>query len=129
VIDEGAVEMPSNMETPSGAPSEAMPEPATEPTPADDTAQLNVRVPADARIIVNGHLTKSTGSDRRYVSRGLKQGQSYRYEVRAEIERDGQTVHRTAVVLLTGGKRESLAFRFDDEGALALKAAKSPSSL
>jgi uncharacterized protein (TIGR03000 family) len=106
------------VEIQSDVPTEVNPEAG--PSPAGDSAQLKVRVPADARIIVNGQLTTSTGRDRRYVSRGLEQGRNYRYELRAEIKREGRTVHRTRVVTLTAGKQTDVTFRFD-EGALALR--------
>ena len=47
------------------------------------SAVLSVHVPNDAKVYVNGMLTRSTGSDRRYVSNGLRPGFNYTYEVRA----------------------------------------------
>ena len=78
------------------------------------TALLNVNVPADAKIFVNGSATTSTGADRQYVSRGLTAGNRYEYEVRAEITKDGNTVTETKNVTLAAGQMVNLSFNFDD---------------
>jgi uncharacterized protein (TIGR03000 family) len=74
------------------------------------TATLNVRVPADAKVFVNGLATTSTGSQRRFVSKGLKAGYTYTYELKAEVIRDGETVTETKVTKLRAGQSEDLAF-------------------
>lgn len=71
---------------------------------------LRVSVPADATVYVNDRKTTSTGSQRQYVSNGLKQGQSYTYRVRVEYERNGKTVTESKVASLTLGSDETLAF-------------------
>jgi uncharacterized protein (TIGR03000 family) len=73
-------------------------------------------VPQDAKIAVNGEPTTSDGSQRRYVSHGLQPGESYRYVVKATMERDGETLEQTKVAMLRGGKITSLDFDFDDAG-------------
>ena len=75
-----------------------------------ETAMLNVSVPADAKIFVNGAATTSTGSARQFVSRGLNNGNKYAYEVRAEYEQDGKTVTQTKSVTLGPGEFANLAF-------------------
>ncbi len=77
------------------------------------TALLNVSVPADAKIYVNGVETTSTGTQRQYVSRGLQSGNRYAYEVRAEMTRDGSTVTETKNVTLGPGELAGLAFNLD----------------
>ena len=81
------------------------------------TAMLNVSVPADAKIFVNGAATTSTGSDRQFVSRGLSSGNKYAYEVRAEYEQDGKTVTQTKSVTLGPGEFANLAFSGDNNNA------------
>jgi uncharacterized protein (TIGR03000 family) len=73
---------------------------------------LSVAVPEDARIFVNGQLTSSTGDLRQYVSRGLKSGYNYTYEVKAEVVRDGKTVEQVKTVDLRAGQTAKLAFDF-----------------
>lgn len=82
--------------------------------PSDDAVALEVAVPTEARVFVNGHETTSTGAVRRFVSRGLEAGFTYSYEIRAEIERDGETLTETKVVKLTGGQSADLAFDFTE---------------
>jgi len=107
-----------------GTPVESAPTPPTPPTPPtgtapatgtgtsnslhlelEDAAMINVNVPANAMIFVNGNQTKSTGEMRQFVSRGLTRGQQYTYELRMEI--DGKIVD-TRTVRLTTGQRIDL---------------------
>jgi uncharacterized protein (TIGR03000 family) len=89
----------------------AVPPPAA---PAAETqTRLSVEVPADAVVIINDHTTTSTGNDRSYVSRGLEAGGSYRYEVRAEITRNGETVSQTKVVNLMANETANLTFNLN----------------
>ena len=76
------------------------------------SALLTVAVPEDAVVYVNGYRTRSTGARRRFVSTGLQRGESYGYEVRAEIERDGKRIDRTRVVSLSAGRKADLTFEF-----------------
>jgi uncharacterized protein (TIGR03000 family) len=78
---------------------------------------LSVSVPGDARVFVNGAHTTSGGTERNYVSRGLTAGASYTYSVRAELDRDGETVEETKTVVLRAGETSSLSFDFDAERA------------
>jgi uncharacterized protein (TIGR03000 family) len=78
-----------------------------------DAVMLNVWVPTDAKVFVNGTATTSQGSERRFVSRGLRRGANYAYEVRAEIVRDGKKVIDTKQIVLTSGQKASLEFAFD----------------
>jgi uncharacterized protein (TIGR03000 family) len=74
---------------------------------------LTVSVPYDAKVTVNGRLTKSTGSRRQFVSYGLQPGLSYKYVVKAEVVREGQTVEDTRTISLTAGGMEAVAFGFN----------------
>jgi len=92
--------------------------PATRPgggtTAIPETSGLiTIWVPYEAKVTVNGNPTKSTGSRRQFVSFGLKPGYSYKYEIRAELVRDGQTVSESKTVVLTAGQREGVAFGFN----------------
>ena len=76
------------------------------------TGVLAVRVPADAKVFVNGLETTSTGSYRQYASRNLKPGSSYNYEVRAEVVRNGEPVTETKTATISAGNSAELAFDF-----------------
>jgi uncharacterized protein (TIGR03000 family) len=86
---------------------------------AGESAVLTVWVPYEAKVTVNGLLTKSTGSKRRFVSYGLRPGYAYRYEVKAEVVRDGKIYTDTKTVSLTAGEPGSVAFGFNDIEGLA----------
>jgi len=77
------------------------------------SALLTVSVPESARVFVNGLPTTSTGSLRRYVSRGLLPGMTYNYEVRAEAVIDGQKVEETKIVELRVGETARVDFRLE----------------
>lgn len=100
-----------------GAPVDAAPAP---PANGDMTynldhnsMMLSVTVPADAKVFVNDRLTSSTGSVRRFVSRGLDPNATYTYEVRAEVTRNGKTETDTKTIKVGGGQVADLAFAFD----------------
>lgn len=94
-------------------PVPAMP-PKTTGISADDSGVLTVWVPFDAKVTVNGLETRSIGSRRQFVSYGLKPGLSYRYVVRAQVERDGQTLVESQPVVLTAGQVNAVAFGFNN---------------
>lgn len=71
---------------------------------------LAVSVPSDATLFVNGQKTKSKGDVRRFVSKELKKGFRYDYNVRAEFVRNGETVAETKVVSVRPGKFTHIAF-------------------
>jgi len=80
---------------------------------------LQVWVPYDAKVFVNGVATTSTGSRRQYVSYGLKPNFTYTYEIRSEVVREGAggkptIVEDTRTVTLTAGERTSVAFSFNE---------------
>jgi len=87
--------------------------PATDSASHRSAATLAVNVPEAAKIYVNGKLTRSTGAQRQYISRGLTLGQRYTYEVRAELERDGETIEETKFVHLRAGETSELAFSLE----------------
>jgi uncharacterized protein (TIGR03000 family) len=75
-----------------------------------NNATLNVHVPADAKVFVNGLATKSSGAERHYVSNGLRPGYNYSYEIRAEFIRDGRSVSQTKTVKLRAGDSSDVTF-------------------
>lgn len=77
------------------------------------SVMLSVSVPDNAKVFINGNTTNSVGAERSYVSRGLQLGRRYKYEVRAEITRDGKQVNESKVVYVRAGDRPNLSFDFD----------------
>jgi uncharacterized protein (TIGR03000 family) len=108
-----------NMSGPAPGDNTLPPDDGAPPPPSDSgagyyrpsaNAVLTVRVPADARVFVNGLPTTSTGSLRRYVSNGLRAGYNYTYHIRAEIVRNGQTISDAKTVKLQAGDTSNVEF-------------------
>ena len=78
---------------------------------ASADASIHVSVPADALVYVNGALTKSTGADRQFVSRGLQSDMNYSYDVVVK-SKDGAEIGQKTVTL-RGGDAIELNFGAD----------------
>ncbi len=100
--------MPTPATPPANDPNGTLPEKQTSLT--RDRALLTVDVPQNARVLVNGIPTRSTGSLRRYVSRNLTPGFDYTYEVKAEVMVNGTPTIQTKTVQLRAGQQAQLAF-------------------
>jgi uncharacterized protein (TIGR03000 family) len=85
---------------------------------------LTVSVPHDAKVTINGMLTKSTGVTRRFISYGLRAGSTYNYSIKAEIIRDGKIVPQEQTVSLTAGGQRDVAFGFNNPGSEGLAASE-----
>ncbi|GAB6165541.1 hypothetical protein JCM19992_15410 [Thermostilla marina] len=92
---------------------------AYSPQTQENSGILTVYVPVDAKVTINGYETRSTGTRREYVSLGLKQGLEYRYEITAEIVRDGKRLVEKRAVVLTAGEKEGVAFSFEQATSVA----------
>jgi len=99
-------------------------EPATMSTPSPETSGVvTVWVPYDAKVTINGLATRSVGSRRQFVSYGLKPGFSYKYDIHAEVVRDGKLVEDTHTVTLTAGENTAVAFGFNTKPAESMASA------
>ncbi len=74
-------------------------------------AILNVSLPIDAKVYVNGKLTRTQGEQRQFVSRALQAGRNYTYEVQAVLEGRGVM---TRIVDLRAGESKTIDFDFDN---------------
>ena len=84
--------------------------PAASYRPAHDGVLLSMDVPEDARVYVNGTLTKTAGTHRQYACSGLLPGNSYTYQVQAVVTRNGKELSDTQVVRFRAGETRDLAF-------------------
>ena len=81
----------------------------------EDSVYLTVKVPGSAKVFVNENPTTSTGAVRQFVSRGLEEGKTYRFEIRAEItDSNGDIQTESKTVSVTAGEREQLEFAFSE---------------
>jgi uncharacterized protein (TIGR03000 family) len=73
-------------------------------------ARLIVKVPANAKLYIDGHLTKATSRKRVFRTPDLESGQMYYYILRVEIVRDGKKVTQTRRVLVSAGQEVRASF-------------------
>jgi uncharacterized protein (TIGR03000 family) len=74
-----------------------------------DRAKVVVQLPADAKLYVDDQPVKA--ADRQTFSTPrLERGQTYYYDVRAEVVRDGKTVVESKRVLVRAGQEVSVTF-------------------
>ena len=94
-----------------------------------DRAVLRLRVPQEAKVYVNGRLTKTPGAVRSFESENLVAGRVYKYKVKAVIERDGKQLVRSKLISLRPGRLEETVLDFDAPATtvLALKVPKDAS--
>ena len=88
----------------------------TEEVSDNSTATIVVSLPADARLTVDGNVTRSTSERRSFVTPALDDGVTYVYTLRAEIIREGQTAVQTQDVTVRGGETTDVSFNFASQG-------------
>ena len=81
-------------------PKEEKPKTGMAPAPAT----LIVSLPADAKLVIDDTLTSSTSSERTFVSPNLTPGSDYNYTLKADVVRNGQTVHVEEKVIVRAGE-------------------------
>jgi uncharacterized protein (TIGR03000 family) len=69
-----------------------------------------IDLPADAKLFVDGQRMNGTSSRRMFQTPELIPGQTYYYELRAEIERDGQTITANQRIILQPGRDVAASF-------------------
>jgi uncharacterized protein (TIGR03000 family) len=83
---------------------------ASSSRPSSNSATLTVSVPTNAKVVINGQPTRSTGEFRRYTSNGLQPATVYAYRVRAEFVHNGKPISQEKTVQLSAGQTSSLEF-------------------
>ncbi len=78
--------------------------------PADGRARLQVLVPADAEVWLNGNPTTQRGEQRLFESPALAPGRDYQYEVRARWTEGGRAVDQTRTVVVRANARVGVDF-------------------
>jgi uncharacterized protein (TIGR03000 family) len=77
--------------------------------PADSTAHLTLKVPANAEVWFEGAKTTSTGSVREYQSPPLSAGR-YTYHIRARWTENGRDITQTKNVTVSSGAHLTVEF-------------------
>jgi uncharacterized protein (TIGR03000 family) len=78
---------------------------------AGNIVLINLRVPANAEVSIDGSRTSQTGRLRSFVTPALERGTEYSYEIQARWMRDGKPVEQTRKVTFHAGDRLTLDFR------------------
>jgi uncharacterized protein (TIGR03000 family) len=84
--------------------------PPSPPAEQPMTAAIDVQVPPNARVWVDGVQTKQTGPTRRFVTPTLTPGVTYQYEIRAAWNDGGKEVTRTQHLTFQAGDSPSVTF-------------------
>jgi uncharacterized protein (TIGR03000 family) len=78
--------------------------------------KLTVRVPADAKLVLAGSVTKSKGDERNFTTKRLTDGEVWEgYKVVATVNRDGRDITKAQTIDLKGGEARTLTFDFDQD--------------
>jgi len=84
--------------------------PEQAPQQQDNSAQVRVIVPPDAKVWFAGQETTQTGSERDFSSPALTPGKNYYYEVRARWMQNGKPVDQTRRVKVLANQTTTVAF-------------------
>jgi uncharacterized protein (TIGR03000 family) len=84
--------------------------PTVSETAVSTGAHVTVRLPADARLWVDGAACPLTSDTRSFDTPTLESGKQYVYNLRAAVVRDGRTVEQTQRVVLGAGRQVNVTF-------------------
>jgi uncharacterized protein (TIGR03000 family) len=85
-----------------------------EPT-ASVVTTVTLNVPADAKVILAGSETTSTGAVRVFSTKTLPRGEVWSdYKIAVSVDRNGQTMSKEKVVTLKAGDAPTFSFDFDE---------------
>jgi uncharacterized protein (TIGR03000 family) len=85
----------------------------------DNTARIQVTVPANAAVSFDGHTTTQTSAQRTFHTPALEAGREYYYTLRAEANIGGQNVIKTERVVVRAGETTRVNLDFSNSGVAA----------
>lgn len=83
----------------------------------ENRTRVLVQLPEDAKLFIDGKLMTTTSAERTFQTPDLIPGQTYFYELKAEVVREGRTVSETQRVLLRPGQVATASFGTMDAAA------------
>jgi uncharacterized protein (TIGR03000 family) len=86
------------------------PEAAPVFVPEPGCALIDMTVPANAVVLLDGEPTRQTGASRQFVSPPLKSGKDYHYELRVRWNDNGRDVEESRQVTVHADERVNVAF-------------------
>jgi uncharacterized protein (TIGR03000 family) len=97
-----------------GTPSYSVPSQSFYYTPAsttpDNSATVQVRVPAYAQLWFDDTPTKQTGTSRSFYTPQLDPGKAFKYTIRAQWEEDGKKMEKTKEIEVRAGQQTDVDF-------------------
>jgi uncharacterized protein (TIGR03000 family) len=87
--------------------------PAARPA-GESPAALVVRLPADARLRIDGEATRAGGELRHFLSPPLAAGKAYHYVLEADLPREGTTLTVRREVAVRAGQQSAVSLTFPD---------------
>jgi uncharacterized protein (TIGR03000 family) len=85
--------------------------PMSRAQPVGNRARVTVRLPADARLLVDGTPCPLTSGERTFLTPPLEAGRGYYYTLTAEVVRDGQARSRSRRIDVEAGKEVTVEFK------------------
>jgi uncharacterized protein (TIGR03000 family) len=83
--------------------------PQDPPAPAN-AVTIQMHVPSDARVWIDGDATSQTGTEREYMSPAITPGKDYVYHIRVQWEVNNKMMESTRDVAVHAGDRIDLTF-------------------
>jgi len=74
-------------------------------------ARVTVRLPADARLFIDGELCPLTSATRSFNTPALQPGREYTYNLRMEVTRNGVRRAQSQRVTFSAGRQVTVDFR------------------
>lgn len=112
------------------APNQNLPGPADDDSAyqipqTDSKAVLNLVLPQQAKVYINGKLTRTPGAYRSFVSKRLTENRDYKYQVKAVLVKGGKSIERNKLVTMRPGVNQTVKLDFENaQTTLALKVPK-----
>lgn len=82
-------------------------------------ARIVVQLPADARLTVDGHQTRSTSAERVFISPPISSEEQHFYEFQATVERNGMPIQITRLIQVRAG--HTTYFSIDEPNLAAVE--------
>jgi uncharacterized protein (TIGR03000 family) len=86
---------------------------------AEAPATILVNLPPNTRLLVDGRLTPGASSSRLLASPPIPRNRDFQYTLRAEADRQGQTMVQTQTVTVRAGQQSVVNFNFAPNGVVS----------
>ena len=80
----------------------------------DPVGSIQMAVPENAVVIINGYRTKLSGTSRTFLAKNLVPGEVYSFEIKVLVEKNGNVYSSVKETELRAGESTQVAFRAGD---------------